>query len=83
MTISLYIFLYLWIGLMSLLSLNAIIAATMVMKFGLAGSRTVVITILFLGLPAAILLATAQYAFGVDWSQTISLLTISATTPLY
>ncbi|HPF95596.1 MAG: hypothetical protein KC582_00735 [Candidatus Magasanikbacteria bacterium] len=80
MTIPLWIFLYLWIGIMSILSVVAIISAYMIMRFGLAGSRTVVITIFFLGLPAALILATIQYAYGVDWSQTITLFSVGTTT---
>lgn len=80
--IPLWIFLVLWAGLVTMLSIGALIAASMMLRFGLAGSRTVVIALIFVALPTALVLATVQYAFGVDWSQSISILTVPST-PLY
>lgn len=82
MMIPLWIFLALWIGLVTLLSIAALISASMMMRFGLAGSRTVIITLGFIALPLALVLATTQYALGVDWSQTITLFALNST-PLY
>ena len=82
MMIPLWIFLVLWAGLVTMLSIGALIAASMMLRFGLAGSRTVVIALIFVALPTALVLATVQYAFGVDWSQSISILTVPST-PLY
>ncbi len=80
--IPLWIFLVLWAGLITLLSIGALIAVSMMLRFGLAGSRTVVIALIFVALPTALVLATVQYAFGVDWSQTITLFSV-ASAPLY
>ena len=82
MMIPLWIFLVLWAGLVTLLSIGALIAVTMMLRFGLAGSRTVVIALIFVALPTALVLATVQYAFGVDWSQSITFLSVPST-PLY
>lgn len=82
MMIPLWFFLAFWIGLVTLLSIAALIAASMMMRFGLAGGRTVVITILFIALPTALILTTIQYALGVDWSQTITLFAVN-NAPLY
>ena len=80
--IPLWIFLFLWIGLASVLSLAALLATIMVLRFGLAGTRTVLITLTFVGLFSAVIFSTTQYALGVDWMQSIQLFTLTET-PLY
>ncbi|MFO0764825.1 MAG: hypothetical protein U0487_02140 [Patescibacteria group bacterium] len=79
MMIPLWIFLFLWIGLATILCLAAVLAAMMGLRFGLAGSRTALMTLVFIGLPAAIIITTIQYAYTVDWSQSLTLFSASAT----
>ena len=42
----------------------------------------IIVALVFVALPTALVLATVQYAFGVDWSQSISFLTVPSA-PLY
>lgn len=74
MSIPLWIFLYLWIGIVSLVCFAGFFAALMCIRFGLAGTRTVLLTLLFVTVPVAMLFATAGYASSVDWDQTLDIL---------
>ena len=73
MTISLSVFLYIYLAFLVVWAVFFIIAIYHMLRFGFRNSATVMITLLFITV-ALVLTATSLYFInGIDWSETVSL----------
>ncbi len=83
MAIPLFYFLLVWLVLIGIFLIMSAITLLMYLRFGLAGSMTFLSTLLFVGVAALMLLATAGYLARVDWTQEVSIGSIMPSSETY
>jgi len=73
MTITLSVFLIIWLVLLAIFAAVAFISVIQMLRFGLAGPGTYLSTALFLVVAALVVGGTLFALVGVDWSLGLSL----------
>lgn len=70
--ITLAWFLIAWIACVGIFLLASAITVALALRFGLSGSKTFILCLLFLLVGFVVIGTVATYALSVDWSQTLS-----------
>jgi TRAP-type C4-dicarboxylate transport system permease small subunit len=72
--IPLFIFFFIWLALVILISIASLITVSILLRYGLSGASTVTLAIIFCLVPTMILLGAVSYFFTVDWSASLNIL---------